>query len=97
MLILSIVSWYQINLSSSINAFNISLYPFYQKEVKFDTINTTKMENYKILLATKSKTYHIFIGFYPFGLNYNVLKEMLNSYGNCVLNHKNRCLIRGTS
>ena len=92
MLILSIFSWYQVNLSNSINAFNISLYPFYQKEVKFDTITTIKMENHKIFLVTKSKKYHIFTGFYPFGLNYNILRETLNSYGNCVLNHKNRCI-----
>jgi hypothetical protein len=91
MLIFSMASWYQVNLSNSINSFNISLHPFYKKEVKFDTITTIKMENHKILLKTKSKTHPILTGLYPFGLNRNTLREALNSYGNCVRKHDNRC------
>lgn len=85
MLILSTASWYQVNISNSLNAFTFSLYPFYNKAVTFDAISTIKIKNHEFLLLTASnQTYYIRTGLYPFGLNHKKLIETLNRYGNCV-------------
>lgn len=90
-LVLSMASWYQVILSNNVNSLTIELYPFYQREVKFDAITTVKMEDHKIILMTDSKILTIYTGLYPFGLNHNILRETLISYGNCVHSSDDRC------
>jgi len=90
--VLAITSWYQIILSNNVNSFTVELYPFYQCKVKFDTITTVKIEDRKITLMADSKTLTIYTGFYPFGLNHDLLRETLIHHGNCIQRRGNQCI-----
>ena len=91
-LILSIASWYQIIFSNNTNSLTVELYPFYQREVKFDIITTIKIEDRKMTLMTDSKILAIYTGFYPLGLNNDLLRKTLVSHGNCVQRSGNQCI-----
>lgn len=90
-LVLSITSWYQITLSNNVNSLTVELYPFYQREVTFNAITTIHMEDRKITLMENSKILTIYTGFYPLGLNHELLRETLVRYGNCVQIRDDQC------
>lgn len=83
--ILLMASWYNVNISNSINSFIIRIDPFYKKILKFDDVGAIRFSKYKILLLTKSKkAYPIVTGVYPIGLNRKMMDEALNGFGNCI-------------
>ncbi len=90
--VLAITSWYQLTLSNNVNSFTVELYPFYQREIKFNAITTVKMEDRKMTLITDSEILTIYTGFYPFGLNHGLLRETLVHHGNCVQRRGGQCI-----
>ncbi len=87
-----IPSWYQVNLSNSLNSLNISIFPIYEKKITFDKIRKIKIEGHKVLIIGPSETHTVYTGWFPFGLNLEALKKELASYGNCEYTSNTECL-----
>lgn len=89
---LTLVSGYKVVISNNLNSIAVSLDPFYNKEIKFDSITSIKYSGSRILINTKSDSYNIYTGWYPFGIDKSMFKTTLSNFGNCIDEVEGQCM-----
>lgn len=91
-LLLSMASWYQVVLSNSVNSLSVGVQPFYQTQIKYSDISRVKIDDNKIIVTTMSKSYPIFTGLYPLGVDRQLLLKSLMGYGTCLNKVADQCV-----